>query len=61
MNKSIPSLIKDEHKAIKDYDDSAKSSKHSEAKKTFGHIKGEEKHHVKELVETKKKIAKKMK
>lgn len=61
MDKSIPSLIKDEHKAARDYEDSAKKNPHKVAKRIFRHIKGEEVHHAKELAETKKKIAHKMK
>jgi rubrerythrin len=61
MNKSIPKLIKDEDKAIKDYEDSAAKSKRPEVKKKFRHIKGEEKMHDKELKELKNKVASKMK
>ncbi len=61
MNKSIPKLIGDEEQAIKDYTDSAHKNKHPQAKRIFKHIRGEERHHKKELEETKKKIANKMK
>lgn len=57
MKKSVPHLIRDEEQAIKDYGDSATPK----TRKVFKHIKGEEQHHKKELVEVKKDIAKKMK
>lgn len=57
--KSIPHLIKDEQKAIKDYTDSAKATPHKKVKHLFKHIRGEEQHHKKELKEIKGRAIKK--
>lgn len=61
MKKNIESLIRDEIKAERDYKDSAKSNKSPLKKKTYLHIAPEEKEHSKELKNTKRKIASKMK
>lgn len=60
MKKSVDSLIKDEHKAVRNYGDSEKGA-HPKAKKVFKHIIPEEREHAKELNEVKRKIAKRMK
>ena len=48
MAKTIPSLIADEHQAVKDYGAKAKEVS-APAAKVIRHIQGEEKHHAREL------------